>query len=377
MSKVISIIPDRLAHYRVPVFDNIANNVDGLKLYIYSDLALDSSRIKKPTDGELKKSSFTWMRSRDFRIKDRLIISSGSLKSITDESNVVIIWGDAFSPGNWIAAVIIKVLRKKKLAFWTHGLYGNENWLKKKVRCLFYSLADSLLLYGSHAKKLLMLEGFSESKLYVINNSLDVGCQNRIYQENHSSRQRVDAKKFKIIFVGRLTKVKKLNLLLEASRLLIDSFSLEVDIVGDGDQISFLQKISKDFGLEGTVNFHGAVYDEKVLAKLIMCSDVMVSPGNVGLTAMHGLVYGTPVISHANASNQMPEFEAIRPSESGELFTEDNPQSLAESIVRCKENLENGVINEKTCRNVLEQYYSFTYQVRVFEQFLDKGLGVK
>ena len=40
-------------------------------------------------------------------------------------------------------------------------------------------------------------------------------------------------------------------------------------------------------------------------------SDLTVSPGNIGLTAIHSLSYGTPVCSHSNFNNQMPESEAI------------------------------------------------------------------
>ena len=42
-----------------------------------------------------------------------------------------------------------------------------------------------------------------------------------------------------------------------------------------------------------------------------------VSPGNVGLTAIHSLSYGTPVLTHNNFNNQMPEVESIQPGFNG------------------------------------------------------------
>ena len=102
----------------------------------------------------------------------------------------------------------------------------------------------------------------------------------------------------------------------------------------------------------------------------------MVSPGNVGLTAMHALVYGIPVISHSNAAAQMPEFEAITPGLTGELFKENDVFSLCESLTRCKYNLVLGHISASSCRSVMLEKYSFTYQSRVFCECLRKGLGV-
>lgn len=57
-----------------------------------------------------------------------------------------------------------------------------------------------------------------------------------------------------------------------------------------------------------------------------------VAPGNVGLTAMHTMVFGTPVISHNDFKWQMPEFEAIKPGKTGDFFERNSVQSLACTI---------------------------------------------
>lgn len=376
MRKSISLIPDRLAHYRAPVFDNIARLVDGFDLIVYADLGEDRSGIRKPKNDELEQVVFFWEPSKDFRVYGRLVFSTGSFKAVFDSSEVLVIWGDAFSPGNWAVSFMAKIFGKK-LVFWTHGLYGKEGLIKKKLRCFFYSIADCLLLYGQHSKALLLAENFSESKLYVINNALNVSDQDERFVRLKGLLARGDDQHLKIIFVGRLTKVKKLHLLLSAVRAVSSFYSVTLDIVGDGDQLEKLKDIAAEIGVAEFVNFHGAIYDEDVLARHIMSADVMVSPGNVGLTAMHSLVYGTPVISHSNAANQMPEFEAIRPAYSGELFCENNVSSLVDSIIRCKTNVRKGLINEDSCRKVLADCYSLTYQSRVFNECLEQGLGFK
>jgi glycosyltransferase involved in cell wall biosynthesis len=375
LSCPISLVPDRLAHYRTPVFDNLAKK-SGVGLTVYADLRDDPSGIRNPSEEELEKTSFIYKRSRDLRYRGRLLMSTGSIKASLDASRVIVLWGDAFAPGNWLAALLAKI-RRKKLVFWTHGLYGNEGFLKRRIRVLFYSLADALLLYGQNAKRLLTAEGLSPNQLFVINNALDFEKQNRFFQlygkklvtENTSNQ-------LNIIFVGRLTKEKKLNMLLEAASLLSDRVDIIVSIVGDGSERKSLEEQAKNKRLLGRVVFYGAIYDEDRLAQLISASDIMVSPGNVGLTAMHALAYGTPVVSHSNASTQMPEFEAICPDLTGDLFEENNLHSLCESMLRCKHRIIQGDITSSGCRKVLTDYYSLEYQMKVFGKCLTQGLGI-
>lgn len=72
----------------------------------------------------------------------------------------------------WLAIIVCKV-RGIKTVFWSHGLYGNEPLLKRKLRVFFYNFADEILLYERRAKQLLIKEGIKEEKLKVIFNSLD------------------------------------------------------------------------------------------------------------------------------------------------------------------------------------------------------------
>ena len=41
--------------------------------------------------------------------------------------------------------------------------------------------------------------------------------------------------------------------------------------------------------------------------------DITVSPDKVGLTAIHSMAYGRPVITHDNMDRQGPEVEAVIP----------------------------------------------------------------
>jgi glycosyltransferase involved in cell wall biosynthesis len=99
------------------------------------------------------------------------------------------------------------------------------------------------------------------------------------------------------------------------------------------------------------------------LAPLISLADICVAPGEVGLTAMHSLVYGTPVITHNNYLFQMPEYEAIIEGKTGSLYEYGSNDSLIEKI---KQWLENGTDREvirENCYKIIYDYYNPKKQV--------------
>lgn len=117
--------------------------------------------------------------------------------------------------------------------------------------------------------------------------------------------------------------------------------------------------------------FYGACFDEKTNAELIYNADLCVAPGNIGLTAMHVLMFGCPAISHNNFKRQMPEFESIIPGQTGDFFEYDNVDDLARSISRwfalksgCREEV------RKTCYKEIDDYWNPHYQLNLIKKCL-------
>lgn len=65
---------------------------------------------------------------------------------------------------------------------------------------------------------------------------------------------------------------------------------------------------------------------------MLMTADLCVSPGEVGLTAMHALAYGTPVVTHDDFDHQKPEAECIVPGQTGAFFRRADPAHLANTL---------------------------------------------
>ena len=123
--------------------------------------------------------------------------------------------------------------------------------------------------------------------------------------------------------------------------------------------------------MNGQIWFYGECYDEKVNAMLIYNADLCVSPGNVGLTAIHSMVFGTPVISHNAFSWQMPEFEAIVPNMTGAFYVYNNQESLVDSISQWFRDNKNkrDEIREK-CYKEIDDNWTPVYQMRVIKENL-------
>ena len=288
---------------------------------------------------------------------------------LSDEFDGFIFLGNPYFLSTWVASLILKV-KRKPFYFWTHGLLKYETGIKGLIRRIFHKLPSGLLLYGNHAKKLLIQQGIKPMKLHVIYNSLNYKLQVQL----RDSLSIDDLYTFKsqlfnnpelpqLLFIGRLTKQKKLNQIIEAMYLLHQKGCyINLLVVGAGSEEQCLRKLILEKRLESSVIFYGASYDEEVNYKLIASSDICISPGEVGLTAIHSLGYGTPVITHCNFEEQMPEFEAIEGGITGDFFEQDNITDLVLKIQSWLSHHSDRVEVQKKCYNIIDTLYNPQFQ---------------
>ena len=275
----------------------------------------------------------------------------------------------------WLLQRMGKGMKKPKIFLWTHGWYGKETTLQKRVKKFFFRKVDGFFLYGDYAKSEMLKEGFDEKKLYVIKNSLDYDKQLELRKEMQPSiiyKEHFGNDKPTIVFIGRLTAVKKLDLLIKAVVLLKQrGEEYNVTFVGDGEMRNELEKVVEENGLASNVWFYGACYDEKTNAQLVYNADLCVAPGNIGLTAMHVMMFGCPAMSHNDFKWQMPEFESIIPGQTGDFFEHDNVEDLARSISRwfaSKSNFREDV--RKACYKEIDDHWNPHYQLNVIKTAL-------
>lgn len=275
----------------------------------------------------------------------------------------------------WLLMKMGKGMNYFKIYLWTHGWYGKESRFQKIVKKFFFRKVDGFFLYGDYARREMIKEGFDARKLHVIKNSLDYDKQLEL--RNRMVVSDVYKKHFKndfptIIFIGRLTPVKKLNQIIDAVDILKQKGEdYNIVFIGDGEMHQLLRAKVVECQLQDNVWFYGACFDEKTNAELIYNADLCVAPGNIGLTAMHALMFGCPAISHNNFKQQMPEFESIIPGQTGDFFEYGNVDDLARSISQwfaskcgCREEV------RKACYKEIDSYWNPHYQLNLIKNVL-------
>lgn len=308
-------------------------------------------------------------------ISKKILYIKGVIKPLVKKYDTIVVTPATNSITHWLLLLLYKLLPNKRIYFWTHGLYGNESKRQLFFKKLMYKNATGVFLYGNYAKKIMIDNGFDESKLYVVYNSLNyeehlalrkIMGQSNIYIDYFGNDNPT------IILIGRLNRRKKIELLIEAvEQLNRKNFLVNVVIVGDGTSKEELFRLTCEKNINNQFWFYGACYDEKTNAELIFNSDLCIVPGDIGLTALHAMTFGVPVISHDYFPSQGPEFEIITPGVTGVFFKNGDAISLSEVIYKW---LNSSTYNRDTirqqCYSIVDEKWNPQAQIKIFEKIL-------
>ena len=239
------------------------------------------------------------------------------------------------------------------------------------VKKIFFKLSGGgLFIYGDYAKNLMLTNGFKADSLHVIHNSLDFDNQLKLLSamsksdvyENHFNNQYQT-----LILIGRLNQRKNIPLLLDAINLLREKNEYyNVVFVGDGADRAQLEDRAKQIS-PNTMWFYGACYNEEENANLIYNADLCVIPGDVGLSAIHVMTYGTPCITHNCYKYQGPEFETIKQGVTGDFFEYNDAHSLADCISRWFSQNKDREKIRLDCVNEIRQGWTPQFQISVIK----------
>lgn len=117
--------------------------------------------------------------------------------------------------------------------------------------------------------------------------------------------------RIRVIFIGRLSAQKRLEVLLEAVPL--SEARVEVDIVGEGEERQRLESLAVQLQIGDQVRFHGDIRDAATKARLIDQAHVAVMPGLGGLFVQEVQARGCPVIATAADGTEQDLVRAVNP----------------------------------------------------------------
>jgi glycosyltransferase involved in cell wall biosynthesis len=211
-------------------------------------------------------------------------------------------------------------------------IYRLEYGLKGSVAAYFHLLLlrrFDYIIAISHAMAQ-QLKRFGIRRLITIGNFIDESNM-----EGFRFQCKDESDRFRFIYLARLTRGKRPDLLIDTIRLLfLRGIECHLDIVGDGPLHKTLESRVKDVGLSPWITFHGHLsYPYDVLQK----ADCLVLPSEsegISRAVLEALFFGIPCIVRDVDGNR----ELITPGVNGELFIHDD--ELVEVMYKMAQNKE-------------------------------------
>lgn len=280
-----------LPAYRAPFFELLAQFCqDGLGIFAGLPLPLEQISVVNTIRGV----DFTQANNRHFR---------------QPSSQFYLCWQDNFTEwlGSYDPAVLVveanpRYLRTRSAVHWMHErkrpvlgwglgappLSGILGEVREHERRSLLNALDGIIAYSHLGAAQYKAFGFPDERIFVAPNAVAQrpGHPIPVRSPNFDGRP-------KVLFVGRLQKRKRLDLLFEACRNLPATLKPEILIVGDGPARMEFETAAQNTNLQ--VNFLGSIYGSE-LDEIFKSVDLFVLPGTGGLAVQQALGFGLPVI---------------------------------------------------------------------------------
>lgn len=229
------------------------------------------------------------------------------------------------------------------VVLWGHGRSKNETAPRRRLRSLLASLGSALVFYNQRTADDYLVRGWARERVYVAPNSLDqAAIENAIAawaekpEQLEAFRKMQSLKKdYTLIYVGRIYKRGFDVLLAALARVRTKLPQVKLVVIGKlSEESRHLESLASELGLEGAVRWLGPLYDETQIAPWMLSATAMCFPRQIGLSLMHGMGYGLPVITDDDMDQHGPEIEALRDGFNGRLYHRGSPESLADIILQ-------------------------------------------
>lgn len=284
MKKKVIILYNKLFHYRIPIFNILAQYYDLTVVYSYPAKEEDVSQCQFNTIYvPIKKVG-------------GLFFHKQSIKTLCKGFDVVIAYGQV----TYVDYVKLSFVRRDyRLLSWSIGAPASYGRRYGEGSSTYYAIGDfirkhfdALIFYSEKAKQMHIKRGFDEKQLFVANNTVKVEKieLNPIVKRN-------------LLFIGTLYLEKGLlsllNSYLEANET--DNSIPKLIIVGGGEQLCLVKEWVKSNRLEEKIELLGPIYDRHEKARIFQQSLACISPDQAGLSVLESLGYGVPFITSKDA----------------------------------------------------------------------------
>lgn len=264
------------------------------------------------------------------------------------------------------SSIVADLINQGKI---TENSYTSDFIINQEKKA--YKNVDGIIVNSSYMNTYIKRINPNCSKVTIIRNVVNdkIFFPDKKARSIEQSNLGIASDKFVILCPARLVKRKGVKYpilaLLELSQKYDD---LVLIYAGDGDEKNNLYNLISEYKLERSVKILGRV-DSKKMSLLYNISDAVIIPSvmykgleePLGITALEAMACGVPVIASRIGGLK----EIIRDDYNGILIPEKSPKSIADAIVKLKENPELGkklvkngldtINNDYTCEKVTQK----------------------
>lgn len=329
---VITNIP---SPYRIPLFNELKQQLEAYNIELHVAFGSSSySRRKFELNYNNIRFEYSILRSRTFHFgnNEKTIFSySGLLKSVRKLKPDLIIT-NGFSIATlkiWLRSFCIKT----NYLIWTGSIEKqgrNDSRIRELQRKLLMMRCSGYIVYGSKAREYLLHRGADNSKIFTAINTVDLSFF-RNQTEELKAAMKSDHKKH-LLFLGYLVSRKRVDKLLAAIRKLVDKRQdFILDIVGDGEDKSRLEKFVIENKIEPFVIFHGFQQPGKIPGYFSssLCFLFQTDFDVWGLVLNEAMAAGLPCIVSPNAGAAV---DLVKEGETGFVVNFEDTEKLIEKI---------------------------------------------
>jgi len=226
---------------------------------------------------------------------------------------------------NWILLTVRNLFGKKTI-LWGHAWprLGKDS-KSDRIRHIMRILAHQIIVYTKTQKVELEIKMPSKNIK---------AASNALYYKEEIQFIKTNASEINnLIYVGRLTELKKPLLLVQAFANSLERIpsNASLIIIGEGGEKRKIIDYIRNYKLEDRIQLLGHIDDYKSLRKLYSKCLFSVSPGYVGLSVIQSFCFGVPMLVSKN-ENHSPEIEAVKESENSLFFETNNINDLSLKI---------------------------------------------
>lgn len=213
-------------------------------------------------------------------------------------------------------------------------LISQDKWKKDEVKWL--DLVDHIVVVIEEAKQRLIDLGIDKEKISVVQNYVNIAEFTNDNKELTLFLREQNKGKYTITYTGGFDIHRGLDIVIRAAALLQDKIpELQVNLVGGGSVLDDLKGLVHELSLEEVVKFPGYLPHQE-LPSYVKASDCCIIPHlknpHTDNTIPHKLfqymIMERPIV----ATNCDPIERIVLESDSGLVYTYDDPQSCADAI---------------------------------------------